>query len=95
MTDNVNHPAHYGKGADDPYEHIRIMENTLTPDEFVGAMKFNISKYMHRERMKNGIEDLPKDQWYMNRLVEYLTAQKLRMNIKDIKTPQPVPWAHS
>jgi hypothetical protein len=75
QTDNVNHPAHYG-GADNLYEHIKVMEATLTRDEFVGAMRFNITKYLQRERGKGGTEDVLKAQWYMNRLATYL------MNIK-------------
>jgi Protein of unknwon function (DUF3310) len=71
MTDNVNNPAHYG-GADNLYEHIKVMEATLTRDEFVGAMLFNITKYLQRWREKNGTEDVLKAQWYMNRLAAYL-----------------------
>jgi hypothetical protein len=75
VNDPVNHPAHYG-GADNLYEHIKIMEATLTQDEFVGAMIFNITKYLQRSRGKGGTEDVLKAQWYMNRLAAYL------MNIK-------------
>ena len=71
----VNHPPHYGD-ENDPYEHIKVMEAELTREEFVGAMKFNISKYMRRERSKNGFEDVRKAQWYMNRLVDYLRARQ-------------------
>lgn len=71
MSDAVNHPAHYG-GEDDLYEEIKISEATLTPQEFVGAMKFNISKYNRRAPGKAGLQDHEKASWYQNRLVAYI-----------------------
>ena len=42
MTDMVKHPAHYMNGQK---ELIDIMHELLTPEEFTGAMKFNIINY--------------------------------------------------
>ena len=67
MTDNVNHPAHYGQGK---IECIEYIEDFLSHDEFVGYLRGNIAKYLHRWRYKNGLEDLHKAQWYLNRLVQ-------------------------
>lgn len=67
MTDNVNHPAHYGQGN---IECIEYIQDFLTHDEFVGYLRGNIAKYLHRWRYKNGLEDLHKAQWYLNRLVQ-------------------------
>jgi hypothetical protein len=67
MTDNVNHPAHYGQGK---IECIEYIQDFLTHDEFVGYLRGNIAKYLHRWRYKNGLEDLHKAQWYLNRLVQ-------------------------
>lgn len=36
----------------------------------VGAMEFNIGKYILRHRKKNGKEDLLKAKEYLNRLIE-------------------------
>lgn len=88
-VDKVNNPAHYG-GKDSPYEHIKVMEATLTSDEFVGAMKFNISKYLTRHRQKNGLEDLRKAQWYMNRLVDYTERQEM-LHPDDDRAGPPTP----
>lgn len=68
----VDHPAHYG-GAEDPHEVIKVMESWLTFDEFVGAMKFNIHKYLARARKKgNSEQDISKATWYSNRLAAYV-----------------------
>lgn len=76
-VDMVNHPPHYGNGPDDPYEHIKIMEATLTREEFVGAMKFTISRYWHRlDKKGDPLENAQKAQWYTNRLVEYMQRPK-------------------
>lgn len=72
-VDMVNHPPHYGNGPDDPYEHIKIMEATLSRDEFHGAMRYQVTKYLHRLAKKGDpIENARKAQWYMNRLVTYM-----------------------
>jgi len=65
--DNVNHPAHYGQGK---IECIEYIQDFLTHDEFVGYLRGNIAKYLHRWRYKNGLEDLHKAQWYLNLLVQ-------------------------
>lgn len=67
----VNHPAHYG-GGDNPYEVIKVMEAWLTREEFIGALKFNIHKYMARVRKKGGAQDYEKSAWYNNYLAEYI-----------------------
>lgn len=73
---NVDHPAHYG-GEDNPYEHVKVMEAILTRDEFVGAMKYLITKYLHRERGKAGVEDVLKARWYMIRLAAYMAGHEV------------------
>lgn len=65
--DNVNNPSHYNhKGI----ECIQAIEAALTEEEFRGYLKGNIIKYNWRERYKNGLEDLRKAQWYINKLVQ-------------------------
>ena len=72
----VNHPRHYG-GEDNPYETIKVLEATLTSEELIGALKFQIYKYTARHRAKGGFEDLRKAQWYLNRLVSYIESRGL------------------
>jgi hypothetical protein len=66
-SDNVNHPKHYGQGD---IECIDYIADFLSYDEYVGYLRGNIAKYLHRWRYKNGLEDLKKAQWYLARLVE-------------------------
>ena len=66
MTDNVNHPPHYGQGN---IEAIEYIEDFLNDEEYTGYLRGNIAKYLHRWRYKNGIEDLEKARWYLNRLI--------------------------
>ena len=67
MTDNVNNPPHYGQGK---IEAIDYIEDSLTKEEFIGYLRGNIAKYNHRWRYKNGIEDLYKAKWYLERLIQ-------------------------
>ena len=64
--DNVNHPAHYlGK-----IEVIDYIEDKLSKDQFEGYLLGNILKYLSRYQKKNGLEDLEKGQWYLNKLIK-------------------------
>ena len=67
MTDNVNNPAHYGQGK---IECIDYIEDFLTDEEYIGYLRGNIAKYLHRWRYKNKEVDLNKAQWYLNRLLK-------------------------
>jgi hypothetical protein len=71
MTNAVHHPAHYG-GGDNPYEVIKVLEEWLTREEFIGALKFNIIKYQARARLKSGAEDYAKSAWYANYLADFI-----------------------
>jgi hypothetical protein len=66
-ADNVNNPAHYGKGS---IECIDYIEDFLTKEEYIGYLRGNIAKYLHRWRYKNKQEDLLKSQWYLDRLIK-------------------------
>lgn len=67
MTSNVDHSNHYNQGGK---ETIEILKDFLTENEFKGFLKGNVLKYMHRYYFKNGLEDLSKAQWYLNKLRE-------------------------
>lgn len=71
MDEQVDHPAHYG-GAENTYEVIKVLENWLSREEFVGAMKFNIIKYQARAAKKNGTQDYEKAAWYAAYLTDFL-----------------------
>ena len=63
--DNVNHPVHYGQGK---IVCIDYIEDFLTKEEFIGYLRGNLAKYLHRWRRKGGLEDLDKADWYLLRL---------------------------
>ena len=72
-VDSVNHPPHYTAGAG--IECIEAIEAQLTPEEFRGAMKMAIAKYVWREKHKGGTESLKKARWYLDRLIAFDEAQ--------------------
>ena len=86
---NVDHPAHYG-GADNPYEAIKVMEAWLTPEEFVGGLKFSFFTYQARARQKNGLEDHEKAAWYQARLIEFI--KRTGYHEGQVSAPPPVFW---
>ena len=52
-------------------ETIEVIKNELTSEEFRGYLKGQVFKYLARHRLKNGLEDLRKAQWYMDYLVKF------------------------
>ena len=64
--DAIN-PNHYkGNGI----ECIEYIKERLNSDAFLGYLNGNVIKYTHRWQDKNGIEDLRKARWYLDRLIE-------------------------
>ena len=72
--DVVNHPKHYTHGK---IEVIKIMEDQLTPVEYRGYIKGQVIKYITRERYKNGLEDLKKARWYLDRLIKKMEKESV------------------
>ena len=73
VSDPVNHPQHYKQNG--KIECIDYIKDFLTPEEFIGYLRGNIAKYLHRFRYKNGIEDLKKAEWYLKYLTQFLQEQ--------------------
>jgi len=69
VADMVNHPSHYKQFS---REVIDTMQGMSTPEEFKGHLKLNAIKYLSRYQGKNGVEDLSKAVWYINKLKEVL-----------------------
>lgn len=68
--DNVNHPSHYTQGR---VEVIDVIEDaTSGSDGFEGYCLGNVVKYVLRYRSKNGVEDLRKARWYIDKLIDFL-----------------------
>ena len=62
MADNVNHPSHYTFGGIEVIDAIEAWQ--------LGFHAGNVIKYVARHEHKNGLEDLRKAAWYLNRLIE-------------------------
>jgi len=69
LYDNVDKPSHYNTGN---IECIEAIEEALTDQEIRGYFKGNCLKYLWREQYKNGLEDLKKARWYLDRLIKRL-----------------------
>lgn len=66
-VDMVNSPPHYTQGKIECIEAIRA---ALTAEEFRGFCKGNAMKYVFRERLKGGMEDIKKAEWYLAKMQE-------------------------
>ena len=72
MADNVNHPAHYETGK---FECIDVMVETQGVEATQDFCVCNALKYVYRHKKKNGMEDLQKAIWYLNKAVKWLESQ--------------------
>ena len=68
-TDDVNHPVHYNNGK---VECIEAIEAMLSETEFEGYVRGNVIKYVWRFKYKDGVKDLKKAKWYLERLIAAL-----------------------
>lgn len=65
--DNVNHPSHYETGK---FECIDVMIETQGVEAVKSFCICNAFKYLYRHCKKNGLEDVNKAIWYLNKFVE-------------------------
>lgn len=72
VSDNVNSPAHYNQGC---VECIEALKAALG-DKFIGFLVGNVLKYCWRYQHKNGLEDLRKAQYYLNRAIEEMSNEQ-------------------
>lgn len=66
MKDNIN-PQHYSSGKVECIEALESATQNLTGIEAVCTA--NVIKYLWRWKQKNGVEDLNKARWYLDRLI--------------------------
>lgn len=65
-TDMVNHPSHYNQGGIECIDAIEAATYNLSGVE--AFCTGNAIKYLWRWKEKNGVEDLDKAIWYINKL---------------------------
>lgn len=65
--DVVEKPAHY---ANRSIEVISYVKDNMTEEMYKGYLEGNVLKYISRYKSKNGLEDLKKARYYLERLIE-------------------------
>ena len=72
--DVINKPPHYQGEV----EAIDSIKASMSYEAFKGYCQGNALKYIIRYDRKNGVEDLRKAEWYINRLIKHLENGKNR-----------------
>lgn len=68
MSNNPIEPNHYVDMKMSPLDYILANEGDFT------WCVSNVIKYVSRYKRKNGLEDLKKAQWYLNKQIEILES---------------------
>jgi hypothetical protein len=72
--DVINKPPHYNQGG---VECIEAIESALTREEFIGALKFQIIKYVWRAGRKgSALQDAGKAEYYLVKLIDKLAEDR-------------------
>ena len=72
--DLVNHPAHYQtKSGLETIDVIAAFTEDIVGIEAVCTA--NVIKYICRWKKKNGLQDLKKAQWYLNKLIDIVEKE--------------------
>ena len=74
MSDNVCHPKHYTQGGIECVDALKAATVGKTGIEAVCVA--NVIKYCWRYEEKNGLEDVRKAQFYINRLIQELEEKE-------------------
>ena len=83
MMDKIN-PNYYKRGKFETIDVILDVTKHLDGDE--AYLIGNVIKYVSRYDEKNGIEDLEKAKWYLNRLIKLLNEKGKFNNDSDLPT---------
>ena len=71
--DAVEHPVHYTQGGVECIDAIKAA--TVGKNGIEAVCTANAIKYLWRYEAKNGLEDVKKAAWYVNRLIQELEAK--------------------
>lgn len=80
MANDPINPNHYTSGKIECIDAIQVATEGLTG--FEAYTTGNILKYLWRWKRKNGVEDLKKAQWYLNKLIETVGGENGEGNRK-------------
>lgn len=93
VRDMVNHPNHYQTKSG--LETIDVIEAFTAGLEGIEAVcTANVIKYICRWKKKNGIEDLRKASWYLQRLTRHMELVEADKKVKelDLESMTPVEY---
>ena len=71
MSDNINHPPHYNHSSIECIDAIAAATGELNGLDAVCTA--NVIKYLWRWKYKNGVDDLRKASWYLEKLIKEQT----------------------
>lgn len=71
--DVVNHPSHYETGK---FECIEVMQEVFGKEAVQNFCLCNAFKYLYRTKRKNGLEDVKKCRWYVDKFIELEEGEK-------------------
>ena len=74
IVDMVNHPSHYTQGGIECIDALKAATISKTGIEAICTA--NAIKYLWRYEEKNGIEDVKKARWYIDRLIKELEEKE-------------------
>lgn len=74
--DAVNHPSHYTAARMEAIEIIKLITEN-EKNGFAASLISNVVKYVIRFRFKNGVQDLKKARWYLDRLIQEVESEAL------------------
>ena len=66
-VEEINHPDRYAGGK---FECIDVMLDVFGADAVKHFCILNAFKYLWRSKKKNGVEDIKKAVWYLNKYIE-------------------------
>lgn len=76
VVDNVNHPKHYTQGGIECIDAIKAA--TVGKSGIEAVCVANVVKYLWRYEEKNGVEDVKKARWYLERLISELGEGEIK-----------------
>ena len=77
-NETVNHPAHYAYAGIECIDAIEAATSDKTGIEAVCVA--NVIKYTWRYTKKNGVNDLEKAKWYLEKLIKHLNEKEISLN---------------
>lgn len=80
-NETVNHPAHYAYAGIECIDAIEAATSDKTGLEAVCVA--NVIKYTWRYTKKNGLNDLEKAKWYLEKLIKHLEKKEIPLNEED------------